>query len=124
MSGDPTCPYCGNFLSVKKRRSDGHLFLGCMSYPQCDYTTNMPKKSPAEKAVGAAKDNFIASLSHAVVKGRLTVGETKMKLRERKQTGFESSKLVVFDGRATRKKDVARQLKLDLEPPSFRRRRA
>ena len=34
---DARCPVCGDALIVRKRRSDGHLFLGCNDYPECRF---------------------------------------------------------------------------------------
>jgi ssDNA-binding Zn-finger/Zn-ribbon topoisomerase 1 len=32
------CPKCGAEMRERKRRSDGHPFMGCSKYPACDGT--------------------------------------------------------------------------------------
>ena len=36
------CPKCGNKLLIKKGKYG--LFIGCSSYPSCDYTKKLDKK--------------------------------------------------------------------------------
>jgi hypothetical protein len=37
-----TCPKCGNLMKVRKGRNGE--FLGCMGYPECRHTENLPKE--------------------------------------------------------------------------------
>jgi len=39
--GSRKSPNCDGYLVVKKRRSDGHKFLGCSKWPDCDYTSSI-----------------------------------------------------------------------------------
>lgn len=38
VSSPPTCPKCGAYLRLNRRRNDGDLFIGCSGYPECSYT--------------------------------------------------------------------------------------
>ena len=35
---DPDCPECGDPMVIRKNRSTGQQFYGCVLYPQCDGT--------------------------------------------------------------------------------------
>ena len=36
----PQCPVCGGQTKLRERKSDGHSFWGCMSYPRCKGAVN------------------------------------------------------------------------------------
>jgi len=35
------CPVCGCALMYRSRRSDGHEFIGCSGWPDCNYTEDV-----------------------------------------------------------------------------------
>lgn len=36
------CPKCGESLIVRFAKRDGHAFIGCLGYPSCKYTEEVP----------------------------------------------------------------------------------
>lgn len=47
-----TCPECGvgTHLIVRTNRSQGHQFLGCENWPDCNYTRSIPESIRMEAA--------------------------------------------------------------------------
>jgi ssDNA-binding Zn-finger/Zn-ribbon topoisomerase 1 len=40
-AGERTCPRCGSPLA-ERRNKKGHSFMGCSTYPQCNYILTEP----------------------------------------------------------------------------------
>ena len=51
------CPNCQSQMVERKRRSDGHPFMGCASYPKCNYTREIDRPDdPTEIDVDIMSD--------------------------------------------------------------------
>jgi ssDNA-binding Zn-finger/Zn-ribbon topoisomerase 1 len=37
------CPRCGALLAIRRNRATDEEFLGCSSYPACDYAEELPE---------------------------------------------------------------------------------
>lgn len=45
-----SCPKCGGKLVERTRRMDGHKFIGCSSYPRCNFTCRLDETWDAHHA--------------------------------------------------------------------------
>jgi ssDNA-binding Zn-finger/Zn-ribbon topoisomerase 1 len=43
------CPDCEENLVVRVNRQNGKLFLGCINYPDCNYTRSIPNDLKTER---------------------------------------------------------------------------
>lgn len=41
---DIPCPDCGQPLVVRENRETGNQFLGCSTWPECDYARKIPEE--------------------------------------------------------------------------------
>ena len=37
------CPECGELLTIRRNRQTRQQFLGCVGWPACEYTEEMPE---------------------------------------------------------------------------------
>ena len=74
------CPECRGSMVVRTRRSDGRRFLGCVNYPRCKGTRNIPE-SPEVSAKARFKMRLIADLAYSVVHGRMSMVQAKKIVR-------------------------------------------
>jgi ssDNA-binding Zn-finger/Zn-ribbon topoisomerase 1 len=44
------CVRCGSLLQIRRNRASGEEFLGCSSYPECDYTEELPEAIKLRRA--------------------------------------------------------------------------